>query len=270
MKVAITGAKGFLGQKLKKALQDKYGVLSLCRQPCEEGDYFFDLAQAKASLQQLDVLPDVMIHAAYGMKSTPNEETTNIEGSKRLFDWCRENNIRIVFVSSCSAHEDAESSYGRSKWELEKYLDPKVECAIRPGFIIGQGGVYARLKASISALGFAPLFWGGNQPIQLISVEHVVQAIVWVLEHSLTGVLNVVNANPITIRQFYSQIFQRLGKSPRFVPLPGDVALSLLRGAERLGLSLPMTSENLLGLKHLRVFQSDCSQLGIQSEDVQF
>lgn len=62
-------------------------------------------------------------------------------------------------------------------------------------------------------------------------------------------------------------IFKKLGLKPRFLKLPGDLALIVLKMAETLKIRFPLTSENLLGLKYSKVFESDCAKLGITCKD---
>jgi len=56
-----------------------------------------------------------------------------------------------------------------------------------------------------------------------------------------------------------------LGKRPRFLPLPGDLTVLALRLAERLGFQLPLSSDNLRGLKRLRAFdvEDDLRRIGL-------
>jgi hypothetical protein len=71
---------------------------------------------------------------------------------------------------------------------------------------------------------------------------------------------------PVTIREFYGAVAQALGKTPRFLRIPGGLALGLLRALERFGFSLPVSSDNLLGLQRLRAFDvaGDLQTIGLQ------
>ena len=55
-------------------------------------------------------------------------------------------------------------------------------------------------------------------------------------------------------RRFYRELAALSGQRCRFVRLPGAPALLALRMTERLGLSLPISSDNLLGLKRMQVW----------------
>ena len=72
------------------------------------------------------------------------------------------------------------------------------------------------------------------------------------LERELTGVLRVAHPDPVPIRRFYEAIASLVDRRCQFVRLPAGPLLMALRSAERLGVALPISSENVLGLKHLR------------------
>jgi len=91
-----------------------------------------------------------------------------------------------------------------------------------------------------------------------------VQGIITVIKKKISGVHTLAHPTPYPIKDFYALIFEKLGLKPRFVKLPGDLALTILKMAEALKISLPLTSENLLGLKCPKVFESDCAKLGFE------
>ena len=262
MKIAITGSNGFIGSALKKVcIQEGIETIGLCRNPTAN-DTRFDLNDPK-TFQYIPKDVNALVHAAYTTQAKDLKKSykANIEGSKALFDFCHKASIPIIFLSSCSAHENAKSFYGRSKYQLEKYL-LATDTIIRPGFVIGDGGIYKRLETSIKTLKFAPLFWGGQQPIQIIHLDELAGGILSALKSNHTGAYTLAHPTTLTIQTFYTQIFEKLNLSPRFFKFPGDLTLLALKAAEFLKIPLPLTSENLLGLKYPKVFESDCAKLG--------
>ncbi len=273
MSVAITGANGFIGSALKEAcIKQGITVIGLCRNPVEftpgPADNFtpeirFDLNN---TITFTHIPSDVktLIHTAYTTQAKDLRQAylANVTGSLALFDYCHTKNIRVIFLSSCSAHVSARSFYGRSKYQLEKHLSPN-DTIIRPGFVVGNGGIYLRLEHTMRTLRFAPLFWGGQQPLQVIQLDDLVTGILNALQQNHTGAYNLVYSTPYLCREFYRQIFIKQKLKPRFLRLPGDLTLRALKIAEFLKIPLPLTSENLLGLKHLKTFESDCAKLGV-------
>lgn len=264
MKIAITGSNGFIGKTLRKHLEcNGINTVGLCRVPTNKNDYFFDLNNPVAA----QIIPkdvDLVIHNAYTMQAKDQKTAyqVNVEGSRRLFEYCHKHKIKILFVSSCSAHDQAKSFYGQSKYFLENHLEPS-DCIIRPGFVVGKGSIYQRLEDSIRKLKFAPLFWGGQQPIQVVSLFDLANGILALITQEKSGTYNLVYSEAYTIQEFYKHIFIRLKQSPHFIHLPGNLTLHGLRLAEYFGIRLPLTSENLLGLKHLKTFRSDFEKLNL-------
>jgi nucleoside-diphosphate-sugar epimerase len=263
-KIAITGANGFIGSALRQAFVQKgIEVASLCRNPRLENDIKFDLTDI-ATFSNIPDDVDTVIHTAYTTQAKDLKKAfnANLTGSKTLFYYCHERGIRIIFLSSCSAHANARSFYGRSKYQLEGFLNSN-DTIIRPGFVVGDGGIYKRLEQSLCKLKFAPLFWGGKQPLQIIHLEDLVTGIVSAYLQNKVGAYNLVNPTVYPLREFYREIFVKQKLTPRFLHLPGNLTLAALKVAEFFKIPLPLTSENLLGLKHLQIFESDCEKLGV-------
>lgn len=269
--VGVTGATGFLGQALCQGLVAQgHDVVAFSRQPHAA------LGQLRWSRfclpEKLDPAAfeglDVIIHCAYETRFSRLDRAreVNIEGFENLQSACRAASVgKFVFISSMSAHEDAESFYGRSKFELEQRLKLSQSLVIRPGFIVGFGGIFDRLRATLAKFPLVPLFFGGRQRIQTVWIDDLVQGILSAIEFDLSGVLNIAETEPVAIRDFYRGMASLAGRRPVFVSLPGGVFARVLSAFEAWGVRLPLSSENLKGLKKMRTFDvsSDLSKVGL-------
>ena len=112
----------------------------------------------------------------------------------------------------------------------------------------GCSPVYARPFAPVRSCRFCTV---DARSFQTVWLEDVCTAIERALERELTGVLHVAHPDPVPIRRFYEAIASLVDRRCRFVRLPAGPLLVALRSAERLGVALPISSENVLGLKHL-------------------
>lgn len=257
-RVAITGANGFLGRALtRRLLTSGAEVCALSRQPVTESPaawHAYDLAQnGPVNLPPVDTV----VHAAFAMGSGGTAlERLNETAALRLRDAARAQGAHFIFISSMSAHAAAVSSYGRAKWRIEQSLDQSVDTIVRPGLVIGPGGVYARMLTSVRAAPCLPLFYGGRQPLQPITIDDLVEALQRIIAQRITGSYNLGQPHPLTIREFYQYIMATHGWHRPLIPIPGDLSLACLRLTEKLGIRLPLTAENLLGQKHLRVFET--------------
>jgi len=277
--VLVTGAAGFLGRNLCRHLTSQgYRVRALVREPAkaqflnrcaQDGIYRcnlprdIDAAAFEGNIRAL-------VHCAYAdpAKDRNLAEAVNIGGSAELLRLARNRAVeQFVFISSLSAHDQAESFYGRSKLRIEQTLDLQRDLILRPGLVIGEGGLYARMRTSLERLGVVPLFFGGKQQLQTIDVDTLCAAIEHGIRRRLSGMFRVASREPVSIREFYRRMAAEKGRKCRFVHLPGALSLGVLRCCEALGLDLPVSSENLLGLKQMRLFEtaSDLARLGIEA-----
>lgn len=260
--IVLTGASGFVGRALAAQLLARgMRVCGMARDPQRASrDADPRIVWMRGDLQG-DIDPglwsgaSVLVHAAWATDPADPARAArhNVAGARQLFQSAATCGVqRIVFVSSMSAHPRALSHYGRSKLAVEELLRPDRDLAVRPGFVLGHGGVHQRLTESIRKLPFVPSFYGGRQPIQTIWVEDLARGIANAVQQNLTGRLTLACPEVVAIDQFYRDIAASIGKpNQRLVGLPGGLACGALQFCEKLGLRLPMTSENLLGLKAL-------------------
>ena len=255
-RVAITGAGGFLGGALVQRLRDaglEVHALSRSRSTLSGVQWHaYDLA---GPVPAIVAEADVIVHAAFALGAVGAETADlNRTTALRLRDSARQHQRHFVFISSMSAHAEAVSVYGRTKWAIEQALDASRDAIVRPGLIIGPGGTYARMLDSLRRAPVVPVFFGGTQPVQPIALADLVEGLQHIIAGRHAGVFNLGLAEPVTIRELYQRMLAALGERRRLVPLPGDLAVWALRAGEALGLRLPLTSENLLGQKQLRAF----------------
>jgi nucleoside-diphosphate-sugar epimerase len=263
--IAITGASGLLGSALcVRFASSGWRVRALSRarpaslppnttyHPCDLPSTLDDSALRGAH---------AVIHAAYSMRSRSREEDrrTNLDGSARVLQLARREGARFIFVSSVSSHEAAQGFYGQSKLAVEHTLDPARDLIIRPGLILApHAGLFARMQRTIRTTGLAPLFGGGSQIIQTIHLDDLTLAFQRALELDLTGTLTVCEPAGLTIRDLFL-----LTASLQHRPLLA------LRLAESLRLRLPVSSDNLLGLRSMLAADPGQSlrRLGITPRD---
>jgi NADH dehydrogenase len=260
-RAALTGATGLIGSTLiGELLRRGWSISALARRiPRSEHAPFSVRWVSHVLPDELPELiwrfrPKVFIHCGYMLDPRRPRETRrlNVLGARRIIDACRERDVRIVFISSMSAHDDAESAYGRSKLEIERMLDPSRDLVIRPGLVIGPGGLFRSLVRTLARGPFVPLFYGGDQEVQTIEVGELCHGIANAIDAELTGTLTLAEPQPVRLKELYVGIATELGRVLRFVQLPGEPTRWVLRMFETLGAQLPVTSENLLGLKHMR------------------
>jgi nucleoside-diphosphate-sugar epimerase len=264
--VVITGASGFIGSHLVNHFANRrWKVIALQRKspsvtvPKVEyvkydlRDRFEDRMFSKA---------DFLVHCAY----IENSVSLNLEGTKRLLEASRKYGLkRNVFMSSVSAHESALSKYGKQKYLCEKLFDSEADSIIRPALVLGNGGLFQRMSEYLNKGKRTPLVSGGRQPVQIIWIHDLVFAIEKILICDLRGTFTVAHPAVVPYKEFCSKLSRKLGVKPRFVYLPYCVAKGVVAVATIFGMALPVTKENLLGLKAMREVDAkgDMEKLGI-------
>ena len=106
MKILVTGHKGFIGKRVYNHLKYEmnYGYL------VEGMDFPDDIGDFQGPEGMFAKHYDCIIHlAAFAAlrDSIENPEKfweNNVEKSKPIFDYCRKNNVRLLYASSAGAH----------------------------------------------------------------------------------------------------------------------------------------------------------------------
>lgn len=260
--VVVTGASGLIGRHLCDHLNSQgWSVRALMRKPASYpfstsgiSCHFADLPDA------LDVDAfagaDVLIHAAYATRAMAPELARRVNelGTERVLRAARSARVgRAVFLSSLSARADARSYYGRSKHQLEAAFAGPQDLVIRPGLVLAaDGGLGLQLWRAAATFPIIPLVGGGRQAVQTVHIDDVVHAIARLLDSGVRGRVSIAEATGQSLRQLLALFAAASGARARFVPVPATAVLVGLRISERVGLPIPWSAENLLGLLALR------------------
>jgi nucleoside-diphosphate-sugar epimerase len=274
--IAITGASGMIGRHLCDHFRSLgWNVRAMMRDPSTYPFRERGIERARVDLahgpypDECTQGADVVIHAAYTTRFTDvgNARRVNEMGTERVLDAARDANVRrFVFVSSLAARKDALSYYGRSKFALEQLLDPTRDLIVRPGLVLARdGGLAHRLAGIIATTRVVPLVDGGDQIVQTVHVDDLCVAFERAVERGITGAVNVAEPDGMPMREFLRLLAESRGVRAMALPLPVTPMLLALRTAERLGIPLPFTSENLLGIFAIRHVptRADLDRLGI-------
>ena len=269
--IAVTGATGFIGRNLC----DHFRRRSVDVRAMVRDTEAYPFAEQGIRTYRC-VLPDTLdegalagatalVHCAYITRHRDLDEAHRVNdvGTRRVLEASRKAGVtRFVFFSSQSAHDQAESYYGRSKLRLERLADAKRDLILRPGLVLGPGraGLFERMCETVRSSKVIPLFGGGHQPLQTVHIDDLCASVGAALDRNLTGLFTVADADPVPIGRFLRLLAAGLGKKPFFVPFPLTPALIMFRTLEALHIPFPVSSENLLGLKQMRAVDTRADQ----------
>ncbi len=263
MRVAVTGSHGFIGRDVARALREAgHDVVGLVRSPAPPGtsplaERFFDLETA-LDPAVLDGI-ETVIHCAFvrATSATHDAYRINVEGTIALAEATSRAAARFVLLSSLSAIPGAQSVYGRQKWELERRLAGNAD-VVRPGLVIGKGGLVENLVSAMRRLRVAPLIDRGMQPIQPVWLHDLSALLLALIERRDAPRTWTVAADPpLTVAGFTRDVARAFGLRVVTLSLPFPIAYAASRWLESRGLPTPLATESLLGLAGSQVQPAD-------------
>lgn len=258
MKVAITGASGFVGLNLQDYLKTSYSIESMCVRYIPN--------------QQFDIKTDALIHLAgkaHDLKNVSNPQEyydSNFELTRQLFDAFLNSEASVfVFMSTVKAVADEvkgilnedeipnpKSHYGIAKHQAEEYIlrqelpEGKRVYILRPCMIHGPGNKgNLNLLYQLVAKGLPwPLGAFANQR-SFLSIENLCFVIKELLENESipSGVYQVADDNPLSTNELIQLLGRSLDKKSRIFNLSQSVISSMAKLGDYL--HLPLNSERL-------------------------
>lgn len=271
MKVAVTGATGFVGRHLVDALVERGDeVVALVRSPAGaatlrargvrlvEGGL-----EAPAARAALVSGAELVYHVAglVAARSPAEFERVNRDGAALLAaDALRGGAARFLLVSSLAVTGPAPrgvsldeasgpgpvTQYGRSKQAGEQAVRATGVplCVVRPPAVYGPGDRAFLTLFRLARRGVFPLLGDGRQELSLVFAADLAQALVAAAAGPATlgGTYHAAHPEVLTARQLGEAIGRALGRAPRFVRLPGPLLRALLGAAHALralGVAVP-------------------------------
>lgn len=263
--VAISGASGFIGRSIVEYFaKNRWNIRALQRTiPFDvykiDNVEYFQFVLPETIHEESFYGADLFIHCAYqpyNMKNK-NANDVNIRGTLKVIELGRKYNVRIVFLSTLSAHEKALSNYGKNKLELEKLFDLSKDLILRLGLVIGKnGGLFVDISKLIKNLRFVPLIDNGTQPIQTLYINELFKIIETAYRKSISGIYNIAEPDPIKMKDLYCFIIKKMNLKRTFIPVPLGLVYFTAKMLETMGLQLSITTESVLGLKQLKAFET--------------
>ncbi len=238
MKILLTGATGFIGSHIEKALQLKgYQLIPISRSHGYDAN---TMLHAESWLPVLDGV-DCVINAMGIIRETGRQsfERIHTQAAVALFEACEQVSLkRVIQISALGADEQASTPFLTSKKQADDYLR-KSDCdwfVLRPSLVYGDGGVSSAMLRKLAALPLIPVIGKGDQMLQPVAIKDLVDTVMQcICSHDTRQTLDVVGPVPISYLDWLQLMRKQLGKSPApTLKLPFDCALVIAGFARHL------------------------------------
>lgn len=226
--VLVTGAGGFIGSHLIPALY-RAGYAVRCggrdvatlqaRFPaCQAVECDFATTPSRDGLDAMVLGASVVINAVGIIQEhgTSTFEAVHRDGPGALFQAAERAGVqRVIQLSALGADAEAQTRYHCTKRAADDLLRSlSLDWVIlQPSLVYGPGGRSQGFFAALAALPIMPLIGHGDQRIQPVHVDDLVEGIVRLVpaEAARRVTLSVVGPAPVTFRQFLETVRCWLG-----------------------------------------------------------
>jgi nucleoside-diphosphate-sugar epimerase len=247
MRVFITGISGFLGRSLAAHWIGRGHTISgSARHPVEVPDIRQIVAMSLAEPFDKGVFRDIdaVVHTAHDF--TVGSMEKNIRGAQAWMEAAEGEGVRHqIYLSSYSARLDSLSEYGVIKYKVETLFLEAGHAVLRPGLVVGNGGLFAKQRAALMRTPIMPLLGKGDVLVASLGVDHFLDAATIVLEQSLTGPFNLFYDKQLTMREYIATLKKREGQRIWFLSVSPRLALGLLSAARALHLAVPLHPDQI-------------------------
>ncbi len=234
MKIALTGASGFVGAALQKQFEE---CVIIARND--------DEAAILKKLEAVDVVINLAGAPIIRRWSDPYKKVlleSRIETTRTLVRAINRSNVsRFISTSAIGIYPDntvcdefttetAGDFLGElaKKWETEALACHKPTTILRFGVILGrEGGALAQMLTPFR-LGVGGIIGSGKMMTSWISIDDLMKIYGFVIEQRLSGIFNAVSPNPVSNYTFTKALGAALHR-PTILPIP-ELALRLMYG----------------------------------------
>jgi nucleoside-diphosphate-sugar epimerase len=270
MNVFITGIRGFIAGYLSHFLKNQgcsvSGSTSKNREPADHqpmAERIFRHRLGDPVDEAMFAGIDVVIHCAHDFQKGALKK--NLEGTIALAEAARRQGVgRQIFISSLSSRPDAQSEYGKSKYAVEGHFKDKGGILIRPGTVLGAGGVFGKMVHLVKKSPIVPLLNGGTSQMYVIGLEDLCRSLYQVINATdLIREYNLFYPEKVTLGEILRAIRRLSGSHTVLIPVPAAFLVFPLSLLKRLGIKLPIDIENLRGFikSQTMIYQSDLPKL---------
>jgi nucleoside-diphosphate-sugar epimerase len=263
MKAIVTGANGFTGSHLVKALEQRGDtVVAFVRKSsnlarlsdCNVQFVYGDITDRDALRTAMTGVEWVFHTAAYVELGLVNEaamERVNVEGTRAVMEVAQAVGVsKVVYCSTIGVFGDTQgrvvdetfqreqtdfsSAYDRTKYEAQQIVDQYAAqglpvVSILPSGIFGSDDPHFGPVMQQFLKGRLKLWAGGDRITGIVHVDDLVAAMILAAEKAKPGDHYIISAGDLTTREMFNLLSQEAG-----IPVPREAPKPLVRLAGNL------------------------------------
>jgi nucleoside-diphosphate-sugar epimerase len=263
MKALVTGANGFTGSHLVKALERRgdqvvglvrksSDLLRLAKSPVQlvYGD-ITDRAALKMAMSGVDVVFHTAAYVELGIVKAAEMERVNLEGTRAVLETAQAAGVsKLVYCSTIGVFGDTQgrvvdetfqrqqqgfsSAYDRTKYAAQQLVDqfaatglPAV--SVLPSGIFGADDPHFGPVVNLFLRGKLRIWAGGDRVTGIVHVDDLVDAMLLAAEKGKPGEHYIISTGELTTREMFQIWSQECG-----IPVPAEMPRWIIRLAGNL------------------------------------
>lgn len=265
MRIFVTGGTGIVGTSAVTELVRRGCTVRLfSRNATTDAELWPHGVESRdGDIAQADTLRgamngcDVVVHMAAVVAERPPETTfqaVNVDGTRHVVAEAERAGIqRLIYVSSLGA-DTGQSGYHVSKRAGEEIVRSfsRDWTIVRPGNVYGGGDQIISLMLTIlRSLPIIPVINGGHQPFQPVWVEDFAESLAQLVHRPdfNQAAIDLSGPDQTCMNDLIDRMERITGRSIFRVPMTGAVACTLSRLGARVGLTPPITRDQVVMLE---------------------
>jgi dihydroflavonol-4-reductase len=258
MKALVTGANGFTGGHLVKALLVRgTQVVAYVRESSDcsrlEGlsiDYHYgditDSAKLTQAMQGVDVIYHIAAYVELGLVDAAKMERANVQGTQAVITAMQAANVpKMLYCSTIGIFGDTQgrtidetfqrtqvgfsSAYDKTKYDAQQLINNAVKngfhiVSVMPSGIFGADDPHFVPVLKTFKKGRLKVWAGGERVTGIVHVDDLVEGMILAIEQAKSGEYFILSAGDLTTREMFEVFSRETG-----IPAPKDAPKPVVR-----------------------------------------